>query len=286
MFDSDDAVPESVSGDPAGWPAPEITLNLTAPAEWRTIEEAVGIRVPYVDRAFGPPHSIVVRKGQASLDVRDDETILEVESVDPHALGLLVANRAAIRRESSGLVTLHAVAVAREHEALLLVGPPLAGKTTIALRLRQNGWNLLAANTSLVSSAGELVGGSRNVTVRGHASRTADFGGDPFALTHVGWLDALPAAIPLRSILFVCCFPGSALAHSLPAPGYELLNVASELPRCCSVVGPNLVDVGLDSRDHALQRFSICAALAELTPVLRVTGAPEMISGWINENYS
>ena len=52
---------------------------------------------------------------------------------------------------------LHASAVARGAEAVLLLGPPGSGKSDLALRLIQNGWALLADDQCVLRNVGGML---------------------------------------------------------------------------------------------------------------------------------
>lgn len=60
-----------------------------------------------------------------------------------------------LRRMGSYLV--HAAALARPDEAILLVGPSGSGKTTTALNLALNGWQLLANDATLLTTRNDDV---------------------------------------------------------------------------------------------------------------------------------
>ncbi|RYI83621.1 MAG: aldolase, partial [Acetobacteraceae bacterium] len=52
---------------------------------------------------------------------------------------------------------LHASSIAREGDAILLLGPPGSGKSDLVLRLLQSGWSLVADDqVALRTEAGEL----------------------------------------------------------------------------------------------------------------------------------
>jgi hypothetical protein len=68
-----------------------------------------------------------------------------------------------------GLLTLHAIAVARAGQVVMLIGGHGTGKTLTALALHERGWRLLAGDVCVVGPDGEFHGGTTAVTVRAGA---------------------------------------------------------------------------------------------------------------------
>jgi hypothetical protein len=63
-----------------------------------------------------------------------------------------------VLRLASYEVALHTAALVRNGSAILLAGPPGAGKSTLALALTQAGWELAADDVVLMNSAGRVIG--------------------------------------------------------------------------------------------------------------------------------
>jgi len=131
---------ELVEADHRQWPALQPSPHSTpmlqlAPQEWRLELEGIGWF-----RATGGER-LEWQRWDDSVSDRDIRTFAVTSG-----LGALAIQR-------GGLV-LHGTALERDGEAILLLGHPAAGKSTLAWCLLQEGWRLLSSELVAVSSDG------------------------------------------------------------------------------------------------------------------------------------
>ena len=135
-----DSLVELVEADSRQWPAlqpsPHSTPTLQlAPQEWRLELEGIGWF-----RATGGER-LEWQRWDDSVSDRDIRTFAVTSG-----LGALAIQR--------GTLVLHGTALEREGEAILLLGHPSAGKSTLAWCLLQDGWRLLSSELVAVSPDG------------------------------------------------------------------------------------------------------------------------------------
>ena len=131
---------ELMEADHRQWPtlqpSPHSTPTLQlAPQEWRLELEGIGWF-----RATGGER-LEWQRWDDSVSDRDIRTFAVTSG-----LGALAIQR--------GALVLHGTALERDGEAILLLGHPVAGKSTLAWCLLQNGWRLLSGELVAVSPDG------------------------------------------------------------------------------------------------------------------------------------
>lgn len=140
-----DALVQIQQGDHGQWPSLEPSPHSTptlqlAPQEWRLELEGIGWF-----RATGGER-LEWQRWDDSVSDRDIRTFAVTSG-----LGALAIQR-------GGLV-LHGTALERDGEAILLLGHPVAGKSTLAWCLLQDGWRLLSSELVAVSPDGLVLPG-------------------------------------------------------------------------------------------------------------------------------
>ena len=131
---------ELVEADHRQWPALEVTPHSTptlqlALQEWRLELEGIGWF-----RATGGER-LEWQRWDDSVSDRDIRTFAVTSG-----LGALAIQR--------GALVLHGTALERDGEAILLLGHPAAGKSTLAWCLLQEGWRLLSSELVAIGSDG------------------------------------------------------------------------------------------------------------------------------------
>ena len=131
---------ELLEADHRQWPALEVSPHSTptlqlAPQEWRLELEGIGWF-----RATGGER-LEWQRWDDSVSDRDIRTFAVTSG-----LGALAIQR--------GALVLHGTALERDGEAILLLGHPAAGKSTLAWCLLQEGWHLLSSELVAVGSDG------------------------------------------------------------------------------------------------------------------------------------
>ncbi|WP_232199561.1 hypothetical protein [Synechococcus sp. RS9916] len=135
-----EALVQVVEADHRDWPTLEASPHSTptlqlAPQEWRLELEGIGWF-----RATGGER-LEWQRWDDSVSDRDIRTFAVTSG-----LGALAIQR--------GALVLHGTALEREGEAILLLGHPAAGKSTLAWCLIQEGWRLLSSELVAVSPDG------------------------------------------------------------------------------------------------------------------------------------
>ena len=197
-----------VEADHQQWPelqaSPHSTPTLQlAPQEWRLELEGIGwFRATSGER-------LEWQRWDDSVSDRDIRTFVATSG-----LGALAIQR--------GALVLHGTALERDGEAILLLGHPVAGKSTLAWCLLQHGWRLLSSELVAVSPDGLVLPGMHQLKIWHDAAVALKLnwkqlppvrkGLKRYAL-HAHDLDCLPQAAPLRLIY--------ALNHAKADSGQE-----------------------------------------------------------------
>ena len=197
-----------VEADHQQWPelqaSPHSTPTLQlAPQEWRLELEGIGwFRATSGER-------LEWQRWDDSVSDRDIRTFVVTSG-----LGALAIQR--------GALVLHGTALERDGEAILLLGHPVAGKSTLAWCLLQHGWRLLSSELVAVSPDGLVLPGMHQLKIWHDAAVALKLnwqqlppvrkGLKRYAL-HAHDLDCLPQAAPLRLIY--------ALNHAKADSGQE-----------------------------------------------------------------
>ena len=184
-----------VEADHQQWPelqdSPHSTPTLQlAPQEWRLELEGIGwFRATSGER-------LEWQRWDDSVSDRDIRTFVATSG-----LGALAIQR--------GALVLHGTALERDGEAILLLGHPVAGKSTLAWCLLQDGWRLLSSELVAVSPDGLVLPGMHQLKIWHDAAVALKLnwqqlppvrkGLKRYAL-HAHDLDCLPQAAPLRLI--------------------------------------------------------------------------------------
>ena len=184
-----------VEADHRDWPTLEASPHSTptlqlAPQEWRLELEGIGwFRATSGER-------LEWQRWDDSVSDRDIRTFVVTSG-----LGALAIQR--------GALVLHGTALERDGEAILLLGHPVAGKSTLAWCLLQQGWRLLSSELVAVSPDGLVLPGMHQLKLWHDAAVALQLnwqqlppvrkGLKRYAL-HAHDLDCLPQAAPLRLI--------------------------------------------------------------------------------------
>ena len=155
-----DSLVELVEADSRQWPAlqpsPHSTPTLQlAPQEWRLELEGIGWF-----RATGGER-LEWQRWDDSVSDRDIRTFAVTSG-----LGALAIQR--------GALVLHGTALERDGEAILLLGHPAAGKSTLAWCLLQEGWHLLSSELVAVGSDGIVQPGMHQLKLWYDAAMTLE----------------------------------------------------------------------------------------------------------------
>mgnify|MGYP005728197605 FL=1 len=140
-----EALVQVVEADHRDWPTLEVSPHSTptlqlAPQEWRLELEGIGwFRATSGER-------LEWQRWDDSVSDRDIRTFVATSG-----LGALAIQR--------GALVLHGTALERDGEAILLLGHPVAGKSTLAWCLLQHGWRLLSSELVAVSPDGLVLPG-------------------------------------------------------------------------------------------------------------------------------
>ena len=192
---SSEPLVEIVEADHQQWPELQASPHSTAclqlaPAEWRLELEGIGWF-----RATGGER-LEWQRWDDSVSDRDIRTFVVTSG-----LGALAIQR--------GALVLHGTALERDGEAILLLGYPVAGKSTLAWCLLQQGWRLLSSELVAVSPDGLVLPGMHQLKLWHDAAVALQLncqqlppvrkGLKRYAL-HAHDLDCLPQAAPLRLI--------------------------------------------------------------------------------------
>ena len=140
-----DALVQIQQGDHGQWPSLEPSPHSTptlrlAPQDWRLELEGIGWF-----RATGGER-LEWQRWDDSVSDRDIRTFAVTSG-----LGAIAIQR--------GALVLHGTALERDGEAILLLGHPVAGKSTLAWCLLQDGWRLLSSELVAVSPDGLVLPG-------------------------------------------------------------------------------------------------------------------------------
>ena len=134
---------------------------------------------------------------------------------------------------------IHASCVAREAEAVLLLGPPGCGKSDLALRLIQGGWRLVADDQCLLRSEDGALRVEPPAALRGMLE-----------VRGLGIFEGLPTAVP---------DPVLRLAVRLVPPG-AVPRLPS--PAVWSCAGVSLPEVALDAGPSAPAKVALALEAA------------------------
>lgn len=137
------------SGDHSEWPALDASPHSTptlqlAPGEWRLQLEGIG----WFRASDG--QTLEWQRWDDSVSDRDLRTFLVTSG-----LGALAIQR--------GDLVLHGTALERAGQAVLLLGHPAAGKSTLAWCLVERGWRLLSSELVVVDSQGLIWPGLQQI---------------------------------------------------------------------------------------------------------------------------
>jgi HPr kinase/phosphorylase len=125
---------------------------------------------------------------------------------------------------------LHASSVARGAEAVLLLGPPGSGKSDLALRLIQGGWDLVADDQCVLRSEGGTLRAEAPAALRGMLE-----------VRGLGIFEGLPTAAPGGAVLrlAVRLVPPGAVPR-LPSPAvWRGAGPGASLPEVVLDAGPS-----------------------------------------------
>ena len=182
-------------GDHRQWPilepSPDSTPTLQlAPQDWRLELEGIGWF-----RATGGER-LEWQRWDDSVSDRDIRTFAVTSG-----LGALAIQR--------GALVLHGTALVRDGEAILLLGHPAAGKSTLAWCLLQDGWRLLSSELVAVGSDGMVQPGIHQLKLWHDAAVALDLNWAQLPPVRKGLkryallaeeLNCVPQATPLRLI--------------------------------------------------------------------------------------
>ncbi|WP_254933565.1 hypothetical protein [Cyanobium sp. WAJ14-Wanaka] len=137
------------ASDPKRWPGMEVSSHSTpalqlGPAEWRLELEGIGWF-----RALAGT-GVEWARWDDSVSDRDLRTFLVTSG-----LGAVAIQR--------GRLALHGTALQRDGQAVLLLGRPAAGKSTLAWCLLQQGWQLLSSELVVVDRLGQIWPGMQQI---------------------------------------------------------------------------------------------------------------------------
>jgi len=184
-----------VEADHRQWPtlqaSPHSTPSLRlAPQDWRLELEGIGwFRATGGDR-------LEWQRWDDSVSDRDIRTFAVTSG-----LGALAIQR--------GALVLHGTALVRDGEAILLLGHPAAGKSTLAWCLLQDGWRLLSSELVAVGSDGMVQPGMHQLKLWHDAAVALDLNWAQLPPVRKGLkryallaeeLNCVPQATPLRLI--------------------------------------------------------------------------------------
>ena len=190
-----DALVQIQQGDHRQWPSLEPSPHSTptlqlALQDWRLELEGIGWF-----RATGGER-LEWQRWDDSVSDRDIRTFAVTSG-----LGALAIQR--------GALVLHGTALERDGEAILLLGHPAAGKSTLAWCLLQEGWRLLSSELVAIGSDGVVQPGMHQLKLWHDAAMALELnwaqlppvrkGLKRYAL-HAQELDCVPQAAPLRLI--------------------------------------------------------------------------------------
>jgi hypothetical protein len=193
---------------------------------------------PFISSPQGGAHRIhIIRDG----DLWQFDFFDEWRNADHDPWQLLNALRNALFERAllpagEEYVSLHAAALARDDVAVLLAGPPGAGKTTITLALLERGWTYLSDDLAPVSIDSGLVA---PVPKPLHVKDPSAWRNGPARWTSPSWVpkpkktflvpaDRWPVAtepVPVRAVIFPRYQPGAPLT-------LEPLGAGTALARC------------------------------------------------------
>ena len=186
---------ELIEADHLQWPTLQVSPHSTptlqlAPQEWRLELEGIGWF-----RATGGER-LEWQRWDDSVSDRDIRTFVVTSG-----LGALAIQR--------GALVLHGTALERDGEAILLLGHPVAGKSTLAWCLLQHGWRLLSSELVVLGSDGMVQPGMHQLKLWHDAAMALDLNWAQLPPVRKGLkryallaedLTCLPQPTPLRLI--------------------------------------------------------------------------------------
>jgi hypothetical protein len=260
---------ELLEADHRQWPAVEVSPHSTptlqlAPQEWRLELEGIGWF-----RATGGER-LEWQRWDDSVSDRDIRTFAVTSG-----LGALAIQR--------GALVLHGTALERDGEAILLLGHPAAGKSTLAWCLLQDGWRLLSSELVAVSRDGLVQPGMHQLKLWHDAAMALELnwaqlppvrkGLKRYAL-HAQDLDCVPQATPLRLIYKLNRAKEDSGKEDVAEAGDEIKKVSIKASRNCSQTRAliRLRNQAFHARmyrgmDAEAQLFMQVSALARTVPV-------------------
>ena len=184
-----------VSGNYGNWPSIEASPHSTqclqlAANEWRLALECIG----WFRAAAG--ESLEYQRWDDSVSNRDLRTFLVTSG-----LGALAIQRACL--------VLHGTALERNGEAVLLLGRPATGKSTLSWCLQQHGWQLISSEIVVVDKNMKIWPGVQQLKLWHDAAVALDLNWQHLPLVRRGLkryallgdqLNCLESAAPLRCI--------------------------------------------------------------------------------------
>ena len=185
-----DSLVELLEVDHQQWPELQASSHSTAsvrlaPWEWRLELEGIGWF-----RAVGGQR-LEWQRWDDSVSDRDIRTFLVTS-----ALGALAMQR--------GSLVLHGTAIARDGQAVLLLGRPTTGKSTLAWCLQQQGWQVLSSELVAVGAGGCVFPGLQQLKLWHDAA---------MALR----LDWAQLPVVRRGLRRYCLLPPDLAVHQQPA---------------------------------------------------------------------
>ena len=256
-------------GDHRQWPSLEPSPHSTptlqlAPQDWRLELEGIGWF-----RATGGER-LEWQRWDDSVSDRDIRTFAVTSG-----LGALAIQR--------GALVLHGTALERDGEAILLLGHPAAGKSTLAWCLLQEGWRLLSSELVAISSDGVVQPGMHQLKLWHDAAMALELnwaqlppvrkGLKRYAL-HAQEFDCVPQAAPLRLIYALNRAKQDSGKGNADEAGDEMEKVAIKASRNFSQTTAlmRLRNQAFHARiyrgmDAEAQLFMQAAALARMVPL-------------------
>jgi hypothetical protein len=223
----------------------------------------------------GSPDITVVAQGESSWQVTIGETCIRTHR--PEDIVSLVEGLLEVRRQEVGVCHLHATAVVRGENAIVIFGGANSGKTTLALSMRVYGWDFAYDDKVLIApERREIVGGRPYVRAAEHLVLAGLLPGPPGPLLPLPRSGGLPpwhmvALIrPFLSHLASDAALYTIAPNELPWEIYPRLSETISLPRHIRMFDEALP--GLDTRSLASWRARAVATLCHDCPAAEVMG--------------
>ena len=264
-----EALVQLVEADHQQWPDLEVSPHSTptlqlAPQEWRLELEGIGwFRATSGER-------LEWQRWDDSVSDRDIRTFVVTSG-----LGALAIQR--------GALVLHGTALEKGGEAIVLLGHPAAGKSTLAWCLLQDGWRLLSSELVVVSPDGLVLPGMHQLKLWHDAAMALELNWQQFPPVRKGLkryallaqdLDCMSQPTPLRLIYALNRAKEESGKEDDPEEGIEVEKVSIRASRNVSQTNAlmRLRNNAFHARvyrgmDAEAQLFMQAAALARSVPV-------------------